>query len=124
MKSKVMCIAGLVMLVMLGILAMRGMERGSRSELLVVEGAGENCVAERLERSAGIRELVGWKEGIEVWRRRGRPYRNPLRRDRVSKKVRMQLRRSLAGLERKEQAREYMEGVIVGEDRAESGRWG
>ena len=124
MNRKGMCIAALLMVVMLGSIAMSEMERGSQAEVLVVEEVGESCVGERLGQLLEIMELVGWKEGIGRGLRKGRTYRNPLRRYRVSKKIRMQLRRRIAGLEKKVAGVEKIEREMRIEGSIESGRWG
>ena len=124
MNSKGMIIVGLLMVVMLGSIGMSEMERGSQAELWVVEEVGEECVGERIGQSLGIVELVGWKEGIGRGLRKGRTYRNPLRRYRVSKKIRMQLRRRIAGLERKATGTESVEREMRIEGSIETGRWG
>ena len=100
MKSKWVWLMAVMMLVMLGCLTMWSVEKRGQSELVVGEGgsAGKNCVGERLGRSEGVVERIGWREGVGEWRRRGRPYRNPLRRYRVGKKVRVQLRRRITGM--------------------------
>ena len=103
---------------------MSEMERGSQAELLVVEGVGKSCVGERVGQSRERVELVGWKEGIGRGLRKGRTYRNPLRRYRVSKKVRMQLRRRIAGLEKKMAGAVSEERERITEGSVETGRWG
>ena len=134
MRSKWMWLMAVMMLVMLGCLTMRSVEKRSQSELVERVRAGENCVAERLGRSEDVVERIGWRAGIGEWGSRGRPYRNPLRRYRVSKKVRMQLRRRLAGMaEKSERLASFckkaedewsMESARVAEANVESGRWG
>ena len=111
------------MLVMWGSISLSGMERGSQAEL-VLEEVGKKCVEERIGKSQEMMELVGWKEGIGRWLRKGRTYRNPLRRYRVSKKIRMQLRRRIAGLEKKVAGMEKIEREMRIEGSIETGRWG
>ena len=132
MRSKWMWLIAVMILVILGCLTMRSVKERSQSELVV--RAGRNCIAERLDRSENVEERFGWREGVGEWRRKGRPYRNPLRRYRVSKKVRMQLRRRLAGMDekreriasfcKKAEAERNVERALVAEASVESGRWG
>lgn len=112
------------MVVMLGSIGMSKLERESQAEILMVEEAGEKCIEERIGKSPERGELVGWKEGIGRWQRKGRTYRNPQRRYRVSKKVRMQLRRRIAGEERKAVCVEQEEREMKIEGSVESERWG
>ena len=111
------------MVIMWGSIWVSETERESQVELVVAE-AEERCVEERVEGMRGSWKLVGWKEGIGRWWRKGRTYRKPLRHERVSKKIRMKLRRRIAEVERKAAEVESVERERVTEERVETGRWG
>lgn len=134
MKSKWMRFVVLMILVMIGCLTVRSLDEASQSELVVVEEQGKNCGFERLGRPNYVPEWIGWNEQIGMWRRKGRPYRNPLRRHRMAKKARIELRGCIARLHELEEALANVGGQERGElslaiaqvsdGRAASGRWG
>ncbi len=134
MKNKEMRFIVVLMLVILGCIVLMWAERESQSELYVEAGMGEQCEGERLGRSKDVEGRYSWKTGVGEWQSKGRPYRNPLRRYKVGKKVRRALRSRLARLaEKGEGLGGYGEqgkcgwnekGMLLAVVRDESARWG
>lgn len=134
MRSKWACMMVVLVVVVLGCVTRSVVEARSQTEVLVGERTVEHCAGERLERSENVAERLGWRGGIGEWRRRGWPYRNPLRRYRVGKKERKALRGKLAvmaeqgnGLSsvgKKAQGESDGVRVLLLEADVDSGRWG